>query len=49
MEGARLPKWKVFCKVLEGSKMEGFQNERFQNGSDGYWLTADSRSVPSDR
>ena len=23
MEGARLPKWKVFCKVLEGSKMEG--------------------------
>ena len=44
MEGAKVPKWKVFYKVLEGSKMEGFQN-----GSNGYWLTADSRSVPSDR
>ena len=33
MEGVRVPKWKLFCKVLEGSKMKRFQNDTFQNGS----------------
>jgi hypothetical protein len=33
MEGAKVPKWKLFYKVLEGSKMKGFQNDTFQNGS----------------
>ena len=33
MEGAGVPKWKLFYKVLEGSKMKRFQNDRFQIGS----------------
>jgi hypothetical protein len=49
MEGARVPKWKLFQKVLEGFKMEGFQNDRSQNGSVCWRLTGDFRSLPSDR